>query len=211
MNLLCGHSELFSGIWPTSGSMRSGAAFERQPWAPAIPGSGSSSSRGLLLTPRASPGAAATENGYLLAGRDRKGALLPTPTANLADNGGSQAPAKRIEGGHMVTLADALEHLLPTPKARDEKGRADRVGQGGPGLPDVLLPTPRASDADKGGPNQRGSSGDWMLPSAVHHLTERTSGSTPPPSRGTPRSPDNDPQLLLWPAGEDGDAAGTQP
>jgi hypothetical protein len=33
-----------------------------------------------------------------------------------------------------------------------------------------LLPTPRASDGEKGGPNQRGSSGDLMLPSAVVQL-----------------------------------------
>jgi hypothetical protein len=30
-----------------------------------------------------------------------------------------------------------------------------------------LLPTPRATDGEKGGPNQRGSKGDLMLPSAV--------------------------------------------
>jgi DNA (cytosine-5)-methyltransferase 1 len=33
-----------------------------------------------------------------------------------------------------------------------------------------LLPTPRASDGEKGGPNQRGSSGDLMLPSAVQQI-----------------------------------------
>lgn len=33
-----------------------------------------------------------------------------------------------------------------------------------------LLPTPRATDGAKGGPNQRGSSGDLMLPSAVMQL-----------------------------------------
>jgi DNA (cytosine-5)-methyltransferase 1 len=33
-----------------------------------------------------------------------------------------------------------------------------------------LLPTPRATDGTKGGPNQRGSSGDLMLPSAFTHL-----------------------------------------
>ena len=32
---------------------------------------------------------------------------------------------------------------------------------------DTLLPNPRATDGTKGGPNQRGSSGDLMLPSAV--------------------------------------------
>lgn len=40
-----------------------------------------------------------------------------------------------------------------------------------PGRPDLtLLPTPRATDGTKGGPDQRGSSGDLMLPSAVHLL-----------------------------------------
>ena len=33
-----------------------------------------------------------------------------------------------------------------------------------------MLPTPRATDGTKGGPNQRGSSGDLMLPSAVMNL-----------------------------------------
>lgn len=43
-----------------------------------------------------------------------------------------------------------------------------------PSLPDAvlrLLPTPRATDGEKGGPNQRGSSGDPMLPTVVHRLT----------------------------------------
>ena len=34
----------------------------------------------------------------------------------------------------------------------------------------VMFPTPRAGDGTKGGPNQRGSSGDLMLPSAAAHL-----------------------------------------
>jgi DNA (cytosine-5)-methyltransferase 1 len=34
----------------------------------------------------------------------------------------------------------------------------------------TLLPTPRATDGTKGGPNQGGSSGDLMLPSAVQLL-----------------------------------------
>jgi DNA (cytosine-5)-methyltransferase 1 len=66
--------------------------------------------------------------------------LLRTPTAQLAVNGGSQHPDKRKDGGHGPTLADEVEHLLPTP---------------------------RATDGTKGGPNQRGSSGDLMLPSAA--------------------------------------------
>ena len=73
--------------------------------------------------------------------------LLVTPTANLGVNGGSQHPAKRKAGGHGPTLADQVEHLLPTP---------------------------RATDGTKGGPNQRGSSGDLMLPSAVMLLPTPT-------------------------------------
>lgn len=37
-------------------------------------------------------------------------------------------------------------------------------------LSSPVLPTPRATDGTKGGPNQRGSSGDLMLPSAVMNL-----------------------------------------
>lgn len=45
----------------------------------------------------------------------------------------------------------------------------------------TLLPTPRAGDGEKGGPNQRGSSGDLMLPSAVTHLLPTPmAGSTSP-------------------------------
>jgi hypothetical protein len=45
--------------------------------------------------------------------------LLKTPTAQLAINGGSQHPDKRKAGGHGPTLADEVEHLLPTPTAMD--------------------------------------------------------------------------------------------
>lgn len=47
--------------------------------------------------------------------------LLKTPTAQLAANGGSQHPDKRKAGGHGPTLADEVEHLLPTPTSRDWK------------------------------------------------------------------------------------------
>ena len=85
-------------------------------------------------------------------------ALLRTPTAQLAVNGGSQHPDKRRQGGHQPTLADEVEHLLPTPLA---------------------------TDGSKGSPNQRGSSGDLMQPSAVHQMlptpnaTDWKGGNTP--------------------------------
>jgi DNA (cytosine-5)-methyltransferase 1 len=100
--------------------------------------------------------------------------LLKTPTSQLAVNGGSQHPDKRRVGGHGPTLADEIEHLLPTPRAsRGASGTetmyelgASRCNTGRP-QGEVLLPTPRAGDGEKGGPNQRGSSGDLLMPSAV--------------------------------------------
>ena len=51
-------------------------------------------------------------------------------------------------------------------RARDWRARSSDGNQ-----PSVtILPTPRASEATKGGPNQRGSKGDLMLPSAVVQL-----------------------------------------
>lgn len=51
----------------------------------------------------------------------------------------------------------------------------------------TLLPTPHATDGTKGGPNQRGSSGDLMLPSAVVQLlpTPVSDNSRGLPSEGT--------------------------
>jgi hypothetical protein len=93
-------------------------------------------------------------------------------------------------------LADQVEYkLLPTPRATrggsgtetmyclgGERDDANRT-QG-----EVLLPTPRASDGTKGGPNQRGSSGDLMLPSAAAQLLSgrlTSSGSSLAPSGTT--------------------------
>ena len=54
-------------------------------------------------------------------------------------------------------------------RARDRGARDGRPGppHGGGDADLTLLPTPRATDGTKGGPNQRGSSGDLMLPSSV--------------------------------------------
>lgn len=62
----------------------------------------------------------------------------------LAADGGKHSPAVRHKGGnHTLTSAVAS------------------------------CPTPRASDATKGGPNQKGSKGDLMLPSWVHRFPEK--------------------------------------
>ncbi|MEV4909235.1 hypothetical protein AB0N46_31880 [Streptomyces albidoflavus] len=156
--------------------MRSGALYARRRSALPTPAAGSSSSP-----------------------------LLKTPTAQLAINGGSQHPEKRKAGGHGPTLADEVEHLLPTPTASDSTHTANFRPDGtpyskgyGPTLLDAarhLLPTPRASDGEKGGPNQRGSKGDLALPAVAHRIG---AGSAPPsPAGNTP--PDDEPhgQLTL--------------
>jgi len=99
--------------------------------------------------------------------------LLPTP--NATDGKGRSAPGDRVRGdgrtrGTDIDLPEAVAQLLPTPAARDGKGRDMPGREGGKSLPETLLPTPRATDGTKGGPNQRGSSGDMMLPSAVMSL-----------------------------------------
>jgi DNA (cytosine-5)-methyltransferase 1 len=77
--------------------------------------------------------------------------LLPTPRAT---RGGS--------------ATETTEKLLPTPTTEpmSGNGHARHLGMEA----QRLLPTPRATDGTKGGPNQRGSSGDLMLPSAVAGL-----------------------------------------
>lgn len=66
--------------------------------------------------------------------------------------------------------------LLPTPVSDNSRGLPSS-GTDYQSLPNAvvsLLPTPRATDGTKGGPNQRGSSGDLMLPSAVNLLPTPT-------------------------------------
>lgn len=73
--------------------------------------------------------------------------------------------------------------LLPTPITGDAKAVRNRTvnrsdpdskHHDGETLTDavVMLPSPRASDGRNGSPNQHGSSGDLMLPSAVLRLNE---------------------------------------
>ena len=94
-------------------------------------------------------------------------ALLPTPKTTDGHHS-SPADARRRDPG-----LRAIGHaLLPTPKATNNENRSSAWANG-PNLGEAvtaLLPTPRATDGTKGGPNQRGSSGDLMLPSAVHLL-----------------------------------------
>lgn len=87
--------------------------------------------------------------------------LLPTPDATHG----------RKSTRTSLLLPGAVEELLPTPAAV-RSGRQKSPSPGAAIRPSLdmmtsLLPTPRATDGTKGGPNMRGSGGDLMLPSAV--------------------------------------------
>lgn len=148
--LFCEHSDAFLGTWPSSGSMRCGVAYELPMWAPPTADFGSSSSR-LLATPTA----AIAVGGPPQDSRGKRGLrldLLPTPAAGNFND----------------------EESVESWQARKEREKAKGRNGNGIGTPLAmavqLLPTPRATDGTKGGPNQRGSSGDLMLPSAVVSL-----------------------------------------
>jgi hypothetical protein len=102
------------------------------------------------------------------------GAILPTPRCGEGMKNDLRPHAKDTS-----RLEDAVAvNLLPTPVVTDAEGTRNATANRRPGakfktgttLTDALLPSPRASDGEKGGPNQRGSKGDMMLPSAVVQL-----------------------------------------
>lgn len=115
--------------------------------------------------------------------------LLPTPGAYQP--GGSQHPEKRRAGGHALNLQDVAEHLhlLPTPVAQPSGNTPEDHLRKKPGRGVVtdlaiiaengliesggrLLPTPTASEGEKGGPNQAYGSGGSTLSGTIPHLTD---------------------------------------
>lgn len=145
----------YSDRWPRSGTTRDGRAYRLHTSARRIVANDFSPSPGLLPTPEASDGSGGRVS---------------------SDLGGSRPSGSK----RAVTLATRVAHtLLPTPTATPygnnpspSVGAAVRPSLDS--LAPMLLPTPRATDGTKGGPNQRGSSGDLMLPSAVQLLPTPT-------------------------------------
>ena len=153
-SLLCEHSELFSETWPTSGMTRRGTALPLPASEHRTDGSGCSSSPGRNL---ATPTASISKGGRPQDSRGKRDLrldLLPTPTKS--DGTGGPGNSGR-DGGDNLRTAVAY---LPTPTARDW-----RSGQASPETMGH-----NARPLSEGGPNQRGSSGDLMLPSAVVQL-----------------------------------------
>ena len=107
--------------------------------------------------------------------------LLPTPRhTDHCDSLTAPAARAHVEAGN-GTLPETIGYqLMPTPSVADSTGgHLTRSGPRSselllPGVAKSLLPTPRASDAEKGGP-KRGSRGDLTLTSAAHRTGASTS------------------------------------
>lgn len=141
-----------------------------------------------LPTPRASDGAhgnfpeSRPENMDNLG--TRIGRLLKTPTAQLAVNGGSQHPEMRKAGGHGPTLADEVEHLLPTPLTTTADGVQQlEVEVGGRQKRGQLLPTPTTQPETGNGHARDLRSETLLLPTVlVDYDLIRTGGRIDPQS-----------------------------
>jgi hypothetical protein len=219
VSLLCGHSAPFSATWPTSGTTRRGTAYPLPLSAHPTSGGESSSSPG-LPTPTARlgdehsrgwPSRETARRRTMDEGRrnlEDSLALLPTPPTSEMKGPHPDDRGTAYGANLRTTIA-----TLPTPTARDHKGRNQRDDETCP--TGALLPTTRATDGTKGGPNQRGSSGDLMLPSAVVQLlptpTATPYGTNQSPSPGAAVRPSLDqliPQLLPTPTAMDSNASG---
>lgn len=195
-DLLSMHSELFLETWPVSGMTRDGSVYELP--TPELPTAGSASSS--LPTPVASD-SERTSTTYPGGNSTLQGALLKTPTSQLAVNGGSQHPDKRRAGGHGPTLADEVEHLFPTPTVGNATGgNATRSGPRGeelllPGIARelALLPTPAANDSGNTPENHlRKKPGRQVVTSLmvlVDYGLIRTGGRIAPPSSAGSKPP----------------------
>ncbi|GAA2110039.1 hypothetical protein GCM10009802_06720 [Streptomyces synnematoformans] len=180
INPACGHWACYSQTWPTSGTTRTGRAYAPPTSAPRTAANASSSPPG----PR----------------RPDAGPLLKTPTANLGSNGGSQHPDKRKAAGHGPTLADEIEHFLPTPRASDntsgspnhKHGTAStetrRAAHGTPAgaaaEDDPAYPLPHPASSDE---TDRAGTPPTCKVGVNQHI-----GATHPPAGGAPTWPPSD-------------------
>src|SRR6185437_15895817 len=101
----CEHLDVFSETFPTSGMTVNGAAYALPTWEPATEDSGFSSSPHVLPTPAARDWrSAGLEESHHARTQAQPLSeilhMLPTPSANLGENGRSQHPDKRRAGNH---------------------------------------------------------------------------------------------------------------
>jgi hypothetical protein len=130
-------------------------------------------------------------------------AMLPTPRASDATKGPRSSPVR--EGNEGPTLVEALNMgLIPTPVARDHKGRG-RAGQ----LPTLMLPTPTSTEFKRANEDakRQGTRGGrrLMLPTPTAADGHRASNQY---ARGNPTL-NGAVKLLPTPTAQDARASGT--
>lgn len=147
--------------WPTAGGMRNGSLFQRPKWAPVMGGSGGSAGRGENW-PTPQVGTGENSHGQISGDfRNRMEELLTapmwaTPDCNTSTySNGKMGPNIREQATSWNANSAAINS--PNPAGATDVPTAKATA----------WPTPKGTDGTKGGPNQAGSKGDLMLPSAA--------------------------------------------
>jgi hypothetical protein len=172
----------FSGRWPKAGSMHAGAVSERPMLArhiSEIAGGVSPGNGRKWATPEAmnfdKPMTEASPQDSIGAQARRwTASAWPTPAVSSGAQT-AESPTPGQTGG--TTLKGAARMLWPTPYGFNGQGEGQKYG-GGVGLAAFVTKwaTPRATDADHGGPNQRDSAGNPALPAQAHYWATPAAG-----------------------------------
>ena len=103
----------------------------------------------------------------------------------------SNPPAPPVDAKSPSTTPEDSAPAAPHAPTPNSGGRSATTTTA-PSAPMKLMPTPRATDGTKGGPNQRGSKGDLMLPSlAAQLLPTPTASATEKSTRALTSSTGN--------------------
>lgn len=89
-------------------------------------------------------------------------ALLPTPSANIAANGGSQDPVKRRAGGHQPSIQDVAEHTANWGVYAPAIERWERV---------LGRPAPSPTEPGKTRPRLSAAFCEWLMGLPEGHVT----------------------------------------
>lgn len=195
-------SETFSGTWPKRGMTHDGAAFELPTSERPTAASACSS-----LLPTATTGDAGTSRTMARGNLTLQGAIVGTRPSDearhLLPTPAAQEPGGTVEQYHerlrkadgreptFTPLGMLVESLLPTPTTQDaaNTGGASQWERNTPPLNALvsLLPTPSASDSDRGPDYARegrtGSGGDDLVTTIARETKSRPRGApTSPPS-----------------------------
>lgn len=157
--------------WPIAGGMRNGRIYARPTWAEIISVRGGFASHGAWLTPCGMTGM--TTDGRIGAGGEfsQQATRRATPDCNQSSySNGRFGPNIREQAANWPTPAAQDDNKSPEAYKRMRTEKLGRTGEAAETISSLHVKvqawaTPRAPDGTKGGPNQRGSAGDPMLPS----------------------------------------------